>query len=61
MKFFCQKWSESIFFWNYYSSIQYREGMYINSGFFEPLIQTMVFIARNDRIELKNNKTKKKI
>ena len=38
----------------------------INKGhafpsFFEPLIQTMVFIAQNDRIELKNNKTKKNL
>ena len=29
-------------------------------SFFEPLIQTMVFIAQNDCIKLKNNKTKKK-
>ena len=29
-------------------------------SFLEPVIQTMVFIAQNDCIELKNNKTKKK-
>jgi hypothetical protein len=29
------------------------------SGFFEPLIQTLVCIAQNDRIEVNNNKTKK--
>ena len=35
--------------------------VYINSGFFEPLIQTTVYIAQNSRIELKNNNSKKKI